>query len=53
MLTVLLNQWLRRFLLEGDPLWSKVIRSSYGVDSDGWDTKSTMSAASRSRGKEL
>ena len=44
----LVMKWLWRFPMEQDTLWHKVIRSKYGINQNGWDTREATRVTYRS-----
>ena len=46
-------KWLWRFPLETNSLWHRIIKSKYGIDSNGWDTKQIDKVSCRNPWREI
>ncbi|CAL9004181.1 unnamed protein product, partial [Prunus brigantina] len=46
-------KWLWRFPLETNSLWHRIIKSKYGIDSNGWDTNQMVKVSCRNPWREI
>ena len=49
----LLGKWARRFAIEDNPMWKKVITQKYQIEEGGWFTKEPMGSFEVSLWKDI